>query len=117
MTVSPGETSVTADIINFTPHDVLVRWPGGERSFPTAGVARVADSAGACAEVGGVPIVEVRTGEVSGLPAPRAGRYLLVSRITAMALPERADLLFPFGEIRDERGQIVAVSSLARLAR
>jgi hypothetical protein len=103
-------------IVNLTPHPVVVRWDGGERVFPSAGVARLVDSAVPVADVDGVPVAAVSVGQVTGLPDPQPGCYLLVSRLTAAALPLRTDLLFPFEEIRDEQGRVVAVARLARLA-
>lgn len=99
---------------NLTPHDVVVRWPGGERRLPSEGIARVDDQAQPGEPVCGLPVVDVHPGAALDLPDPEPGVTLLVSRVMALAVPERRDLVFPFGEIRDDGGQIVAVSSLAR---
>ena len=54
-----------------------------------------------------------RPGPVAGLPPAEPGVRYLVSRITALAARDRPDLVFPFGEQRDERGRITGVSGLA----
>jgi hypothetical protein len=52
-------------------------------------------------------------GPVAGLPAAEPDVRYLVSRITAQVVRDRTDLVFPFGELRDEKGRIAGVSGLA----
>ncbi|MGL5863150.1 MAG: hypothetical protein ACRCY9_18070 [Phycicoccus sp.] len=47
------------------------------------------------------------------LPEPEDGVGLIVSRVTAAAV-DRADLYFPFPEIRDAAGLVVGCGGLAR---
>jgi hypothetical protein len=54
-----------------------------------------------------------RAGSVAGLPAPEPGVRYLVSRVTALAVRDRKDLVFPFVELRDERGRMTGVRGLA----
>ena len=54
-----------------------------------------------------------RPGPVTGLPPAQPGVRYLVSRITALAVRDRQDLVFPFGELRDEQGRVTAVAGLA----
>lgn len=56
------------------------------------------------------------TSSVTNLPAPAPEQMVVVSRLAAMAVPDRGDVFFPFGEIRDESGRIVGVASLAQFA-
>lgn len=42
------------------------------------------------------------------LPEPRAGTVFITSRVVAEHFPERADLVWPDGLVRDERGEVVA---------
>ena len=100
--------------VNLTPHEVTVRADEGDISWPTSGIARVEDYAEPIAPLGGVPAVVLATGKVVGLPDPVPGVVYIVSRVLAGAVPDRRDIVFPFGEIRDEAGRIVAVSALAR---
>ena len=101
-------------IINLTPHRVTVRSGDDEWVFESEGTARVRDLSRPSGHLAGVPVRAVRTGGVANLPGPRPGVVFLVSRLLALALPERSDLVFPFGEIRDGEGRIVAVESLGR---
>ena len=101
-------------IINLTPHRVTVRSGDDEWVFESEGAARVRDLSRPSGHVAGVPVRDVQTGDVADLPDPSPGVVFLVSRVLALALPERGDLLFPFGEIRDDAGRIVAVESLGR---
>lgn len=112
MTVEPDGVRV----VNLTPHRVVVRTEWGDRVFESEGVARVTDVDQPIGELADSPLVEVSVGDVTGLPGPRPGTVYLVSRVLASTLPERSDLVFPFGEIRDEAGGIVAVSALARFS-
>lgn len=103
-------------IINLTPHEVLVYWEDNVAKFPSQGVARLTDVAEQEGFINGVPLVTVRGGEEYGLPEEEEGTVYIVSRVLAQAFAgtEREDLVFPFGEIRDHHGRIIAVTSLAR---
>lgn len=102
-------------LINLTPHEITVMWDSGVRRFPSQGVARVDDLAADSDSIDGIPVVSVSPFDIYGLPEEEEGTVFIVSRILAQALVgEREDLVFPFGEIRDDRGRIEAVRSLAR---
>lgn len=113
---APGEAGArkSTELVNLTPHALVVRWEGGEVELASAGVARVSEIVEPVGDVAGIPLVRVRPGAVSGLPDQREGVWFLVSRLVAQALPDRGDLLFPHGEIRDDAGRIEAVRSLGR---
>jgi hypothetical protein len=93
-----------------------VTGPGGDVDLPSEGVARVIDHATSQGHLDGMEIVDIESGQVEGLPDLQAGITLVVSRVLAMACPDRDDLVFPFGEVRDAEGRIVAVRALARFA-
>jgi hypothetical protein len=61
----------------------------------------------------GVMVRGIRYGPVSGLPDPTPGVVLVVSRVVAREV-ERADLVFPDGEVRDAEGRIIGCRRLAR---
>lgn len=54
-----------------------------------------------------------RPGAVTGLPAAEPSVRYLVSRITALAVRDRTDLVFPFAEVRDEQGRVTGAEGLA----
>lgn len=126
LSVASGEL-----LVNLTPHDVglAVQASGGlpERAgevllvrVPRSGdFARVDDDAAAI----GSELLATRSGvfrlthlrreeSLIDLPAARPGTRYLVSRLTALAAHDRADLVFPLGEIRDGDGQIAGALGL-----
>ncbi len=97
-----------AEIVNLTPHDVLVVDPDGSRRvFPSAGKARVSESVSIVAEIDGIPLVEKRYLEATGLPPPRSGTLYVVSYYTRACCPDRDDLLIPHDLVRDGAGNII----------
>ncbi len=102
-------------ILNLTPHAItLRRSDGSEVVFPPSGtVARVTTREVVKGEVDGVPVVRTEYGAVEGLP--EEGTPCLVSAIVRMAVPGRRGVYSPDTgptAIRDERGQVVAVTRL-----
>ncbi len=130
---SPGEVALRAGerLVNLTGHDVMLvarpRREGdgvGESSLacipPDGRFARVDDEAARLRErlldtdSGVVRLTWLRrSGRLAGLPRPRAGTRYLVPRVTALAARDRKDLVFPFGEIRDEHGRVTGARGLA----
>lgn len=54
-----------------------------------------------------VPLVRGTYGEVTNLPEPRWGTYLIVSALVRLACPERKDLISPADVARDENGRVL----------
>jgi hypothetical protein len=109
--------SRTMEFVNLTPHAITIRPEGGGgQTFASQGMARISDATSPAGNVDGLPVVEVAPGIVTGLPEPREGVVYLVARLVAAAMPDRTDLLFPFGEIRDGGGRIVGVSAFGKMA-
>jgi hypothetical protein len=67
-------------------------------------------------EEAAVPVFTTRAGQVTGLPDPKPGRYLLVSRQVAEALSGRGDLVVVDDTVRDDSGRIIGARALASLA-
>jgi hypothetical protein len=63
-----------------------------------------------------VCVADIVHRETVGLPVPRSGVGLVVSRLTALANRSRDDLLFPAGEVRDRDGRIIGCRQLGRVA-
>lgn len=118
-------------LVNLTEHDVVLKArprndSGGvaEPSLacfvPDGRFARVDDGAARLGEHlidTGAGVVRLtwlrRSDRLAGLPAPREGTRYVVSRVTALAARNRGDLVFPFGEIRDEQGRVTGARGLA----
>jgi len=103
-------------MINLTPHAITVRAPDGDHTFyPSGSVARVATAeevVGTC-PVTGAPIVRRTLGDPQGLPD--AGEPCIVSAMVLSACPGRSGVFAPDSgptAVRDERGQLVAVTRL-----
>jgi len=104
-------------MLNLTPHLIAVHSPDGAHHFfpPSGVVARVAmleTVVGVC-PVTGAPIITRTAGDPVGLPED--GSPCIVSAMVLAACPGRAGVFAPDRAptaIRDERGQIVAVTRL-----
>jgi len=105
-------------MINLTPHAIVVRLPDGtERVYPASGtVARVTTFETSALSLDGIPTAYRRTGNVEGLTLPLR-KPVLVSAMVLAELPGVNNVFAPDSgptAIRDERGQIVAVTRLIR---
>ncbi len=103
------------NIVNLTPHSITLVDAGVETTLPSAGVARVASKP--VQALGGVFFSSTTFGDVEGLPAPEQGKVFVVSALVAGRCVGRADVFSPGtgpadGAIRDEKGQIKAVTRL-----
>lgn len=106
-------------LVNLTPHDVIIRLPGGDRVIPASGtVARVTTSHVPAGTIDGVPVYTQTYGQIEGLPEPRDGVIYIVSAIVLEAAKKlgRTDVVAPdtARAIRNEAGQIVAVPGLVK---
>lgn len=104
-------------LINLTPHAIVIRLPDGDREIPASGsVARVATSHVPAGTIDGIPVFDQTFGEIEGLPEPQEGVVFIVSAIVLAAAKElgRTDVVAPdtARAIRNEDGQIVAVPGL-----
>lgn len=105
-------------MLNLTPHAITVRLSdGSERTYPPSGtVARVSTYETSAANVDGIPTAYRRTGKVEGLTLP-VTQPVLVSGMVLAELTGVDNVFAPdsgSSAIRDERGQIVAVTRLVR---
>ena len=104
-------------LINLTPHTLNVHTPSGVVDIPTSGtVARVATTETPCEEVAGIPVTRTVFGEVTGLPEPHEGVFLVVSLLvrTAAEAAGRVDCLSPGPLVRDADGRPVGCRGLTR---
>jgi len=104
------------------PHEVTLVLDGAHVTVPPSGiVARVSSTAAHTRVVGGMPVQVPLFGDVVGLPEPDGVSIFIVSGMVLGALKEagcrRADVVAPAtsptdGAIRNDRGQVVAVTRL-----
>jgi len=108
--------------VNLTPHRVTIRAGEEDVVLPPSGtVARIREEAIGewVAVVDGVPapVREIALAAVEGLPEPEPGVFYLVSRVVAMTVDGRDDLVCPGDLIRNEAGQVVGADGLVRMHR
>lgn len=111
----------TSELINLTPHPIVLRPTEGEdvTVSPSGTVARVSSTPGALEDRGlPVPVASATEyGEIEGLPAPEAGTVYIVSGLVLSRAIGREDVFGPGtgpqdGAVRDDQGRIVAVTRL-----
>ena len=122
------------NIINLTPHDIVIVGGGADgwedqpchsgpyeaRTIPASGqVARVSEQVADLPAVDGIPTVEMRPGDVTGLSGPVRDTIYIVSPFVAAACPGRGDVYCPDtgpdSVVRDNTGQIIGVRRLRRI--
>jgi hypothetical protein len=103
-------------VINLTPHAITLHAPQGKLTLPPSGtVARVITIETAVGKMLGVSVIVRQMSEAQGLPEP--GIPCIVSAMVASAVPGRPGVFAPDTgptAIRDERGQVVAVTRLVK---
>lgn len=110
-------------LVNLTSHPVLIRTGSGVTVClsPSGRVARCRtepDRVLGTVQVDGhsVPLVVNHvTSAVSGLPEPEDGVLFVVSRLVALAAPQRRDVVFPHDPVRDDTGRTTACRVLAQV--
>lgn len=120
--MAPDEP-VRAELVNLTPHPVtIIGADGAQLSVPVSGPAARTDIVRGDLHdvVVGSTTVSIgwssNLGMVTNLPDPRPNVLIIVARMVADALPDRADLVFPDDLVRDEHGGVVGCRRLSCLA-
>ncbi|MGI8815026.1 MAG: hypothetical protein ACR2G2_07000 [Pseudonocardia sp.] len=109
-------------LVNLTPHEVVVLADDDDvlLRLPPKGLARVSQTFASVGQLdvpeGTTPLVNIRDGDVVGLPEPHPDVYYVVSWLTYHASAQREDLLVTADEVRDEAGRILGCRALGRLA-
>ncbi len=106
-------------LLNFTPHRELVYRPenGAVVELPQRGNVRLVEEYLPGGQLSnGLPLTWLRYGAPEGLPDPAPGVVYVVSQLVVNACPERDDLVFPAGLLRNEHGDITGFRLLARSA-
>ena len=105
-------------IVNLTPHEMtLISADGTKTVIPPSGtVARAATVSEVIGSVNGAPLVSMKHGEASGIPAPEADTLFLVSSIAAEGAKDRDDIVVATDFVRDDKGNIAGFKTFGRLA-
>ena len=109
---------------NFTPHPITIIVRKGENmqehtdiTLPSEGNARVSVTEKMVSTVdsgqGLVDYYVEEFGQVEGLPDPEPNTVLIVSRLVYDACPDRDDLVYPVGLLRDELGRVIGCRGLS----
>ena len=106
---------MTTTIINLTPHEVTILGGDTPRVIAASGqVARVTMTSLPAGTFDGLPLVECRAGEVTGLPVPEEGTIYLTSALVRLAVPGRRDVVSPADFQRDAKGVILGCKALEK---
>jgi hypothetical protein len=114
-------------VINLTPHAISVYGSnsiedGPQATYPASGtVARVATVDLGSTRVGGFntpPVVYelVEYGWIENLPSPVENTLYIVSLVCALAVSGRFDIVAPYDEVRDDKGQIIGCRIFQKIA-
>lgn len=97
------------NFVNLTPHDVNIFDDHDQEimAIPASGtIARRSQREEILFVIDGIPITHQVFGEVQDLPEPQEDTIFIVSRLVAVALPDRRYLMIPGPiSVRDENGQ------------
>ncbi len=101
--------------VNLIGHDITI---SGYGTLPKAeNPCRVETRERVVGKVADIPIVETHFSEIQNLPEPEEGVYYIVSRIAMDFIPFNREDVFCVDTgptaIRDENGQVVAVTQLS----
>lgn len=106
------------EIVNLTPHSIVLIDGKTRTAIPSSGVARVGSTPGQ--HLGGFLWSGTSFGEVEGLPAPNPGTIYVVSALVAARIGNSRDDVFSpgtgpnDGAERNEKGQVTGVTRLVR---
>ena len=105
-----------ANFINLTPHTINILNEHDQEimAIPANGiVARCSLSEETVMMIDGINVTRQTFGDVFDLPEPQEGTFFIVSRLVAMAAPDRLDLLIPGPLVRNDQGQPIGCHGLS----
>jgi len=111
---------MTPNLLNLTPHPIVLRSLGGDRTLPPSGrVARVdIEEVQQPGYVEGVKVIARRPGKVTGIPKDDKGAYIpcVVTPAVLAALPAGTRNVYAAdmgpSAVRGPQGKVVAVTRL-----
>jgi hypothetical protein len=104
-------------IKNLTLDSITLCAPDGsviKEIHPEGQVARVFRQTWPAPDVDGIPSITSTTVDVTGLPQPKPGVWLLVTDSVRDALRYRTDLLSPGQPVRSDDGKLVGYTGVVR---
>lgn len=104
--------------VNLTPHEIKFVKDGKvvKAVVPSGALARVSMKSELVKNMDdGIPVYVTNYGQVEGLPEPERNVVYIVSSLVAARVPDRLDVLVPYGFVRDEKGNIVGCQGLQKI--
>lgn len=108
-------------ILNYTPHAINICANGENKTYNSVGVARADVISEVISYIDGIPVIKKTFGKVYGLPESLPNdTILIVSSLTAQAAKTEnhalTNQLYVVNDtLRDEKGRIIAATSLAKI--
>lgn len=105
-----------ANFVNLTPYTINILNENDQEimTIPASGiVARYSQSEETVMTIDGINVTRQTFGDVFDLPEPQDGSFFIVSRLVAMAAPDRLDLLIPGPLVRNDQGQPIGYRGLS----
>lgn len=110
------EEFIMANFVNLTPYTINILNENDQEimAIPANGiVARYSQSEETVMTIDGINVTRQTFGDVFDLPEPQDGSFFIVSRLVAMAAPDRLDLLIPGPLVRNDQGQPIGYRGLS----
>ena len=104
------------ELINLTPHDIIVDNGNDLIKYPPSGIiARVESKTEIIGSINNIPISTIKYGDPINIPPKKENTIYIVSSLVR-SLSKRNDLVSPDtnNSIRDEKGRIVAVKGFIK---
>ena len=106
------------EIVNLTPHDVVLVVGEKKIVFPPSGIVarcKTIKQTVGIIEVNGNNVMVNKSifGEVENLPQQKPDTMYIVSSLVAQAAKDRDDLIIPDDTVRDDKGVIVGCKAFA----
>lgn len=104
-----------ANIINLTPHDIILFKGDEQILYKSSGIVRAECKRELVGEINGINVYINKYIGIDKMPKYKKGTYYIVSRIVAEMMRQRKDLLLVNETVRNEKGQIIGCKSFSRL--
>ncbi len=117
--IATGDSGTVVDVVNLTPHPVVLVGEGEPITIPGSNPKRLAPAYEYREDIdtnfGPVPLFDQLALHAVELPAERSGTLLVVSLLVALLHRDREDLVVPADLVRDRQGAVIGCKGLARV--